>query len=109
MAIEVKELFLKKMVVICINPLPNESGYLTLKHAELLVYRGQAAFFEDPIDHQRKLRYLEHYEQMRLRAEIVNAMENAFDDALIDNGRRVVFWNGSADPKSRHIPGIVRS
>ena len=99
----------RKSVIICINPRPDESGYLTLKRAELLVYRGQAAFFEDPIDHRRKLRYLEHYEQMRLRAEIVDAHEKAFDDALIDGGRRVVFWNGSADPKSRHIPGTVRS
>ena len=100
---------MRKSVVLCINPLPGESGYLTLKRAELLVYRGQAAFFEDLTDNIRKLRYLEHYEQMRLRAEIVQAHEKAFDDALIEGGRRVVFWNGSTDPKSRHVPGAVRS
>ena len=100
---------MRKSTIICTNPRPGESEYLTLKRAEFLVLRGRAAFFEDPVDKQRKLRYLEHYEQMRLRAEIVYAYERAFDDALIENGRRVVFWNGSADPKSRHIPGTVRS
>jgi len=98
----------RKSTILCINPRPDESPYLSINRAELLVYRGQAAFFEDPQDHRKKLRYLEHYEQMRLRAEITAVCEKAIDDAMIDNGKKVVYWNG-ANPESCYPPGVVRS
>lgn len=92
------------MYVQILNPI-DEKSYLSPKQAETLVYRGEAVFVGEE---RRQLRYLEAYEQMRLRRNIALDRERLMDDAMIENGRQVVYWN-AGDPEGRHLPGQVRS
>jgi hypothetical protein len=68
-----------------INPVDNKT-HLSPKEAERLVYRGAASFIVAD-DGTRRLRYLQHYEEMRLRADMDVAYEEALHERIVNVGR----------------------
>lgn len=74
-----------------------------------MVYRGEAVFIFIGSEGTRKLRYLDEHESRLLRRAIAEDNQRRLDDAMIQYGRRVVFWNGEGDPLERHLPGNIRS
>jgi hypothetical protein len=93
------------MYLAVLNPV--DKSFLTPTQAWRLVQAGRAAIVQ--MNGKDCLRYLDAYESMRLRRSIAEDRAQRMDDAMIDNGRRVVYWNGSADPLARIPPGLVRS
>lgn len=90
-----------------LNPTTDGKTFLTPTQAWRLVHAGRAAIVQ--VDGKEALRYLDEYESMRLRRAIAEDHAQRMDDAMIENGRKIVYWNGSADPLSRIPPGLVRS
>lgn len=74
-----------------------------------MVYRGEAIYVFVGAEGTKALRYVDEHEARLIRRAIADNRERAMDNAMIASGRRVVFWNGAADPDNRLVPGAVRS
>ena len=89
-----------------LNP-TDDKLFLTPTQAWRFVEAGRAAIVE--VQGKTYLRYLDQYEAKRLRQAIAEDRAQRMDDAMIEHGRRVVYWNGEVDPLDRTPPGVVRS
>lgn len=87
----------------------NDNRFVSLNTAERMVYRGEALFVFTGPEGKRELRYLDEHESRLLRRAIADESQRARDNAMIESGRRVVYWNGDGDPVARMVPGMVRS
>jgi len=67
----------------------NTGEYKNLSHVESLVHRGEAAFIGDD---RKQWRFLQDYEQKRLRWEILKASEQALFDCFTEGETKRRVW-----------------